>query len=122
MAGKSLKDYIKEDMKQVHLAYAPTEAEADVWIKTLNDAGISARKGDGIRDMYAIGDTIGVEIFVAPDDVDQASDIIRKLAGDTVGSPAGGGSGAGKKTVTWLAVCAAMAVLLIIFRAAVMHV
>lgn len=120
MANKSLKEYIKEDMKQVHLAYAPAEADADAWIQALKDAGISAKKGDGIRDMYAIGGAVGVEIFVAPDDVDKASEIIRGLSGNAAPSPAP--AGAARKSVTWLAVCAAMVVLLIIFRAAVMHV
>lgn len=114
----ALKDNIKADMKLVHLAYAPTQDDADAWIAALKEQGIEAKKGAGIRDMYAIGDPVGIEILVLPDDADRASDIIRKVSGRPVSS--GSRQTAGKQTLTWVIVSAAAVLVLFFVRVAIL--
>ena len=64
----AMMDQIKTDMKNVHLAYAPTQQDADAWISLLEKSGIHAEKGSGIRDLYAIGSPVGIEILVPEED------------------------------------------------------
>jgi len=108
-------DDVKRDMKRVHVAYAPTEDDADKMIKALEEAGVNAKKGDGIRDLYAIGDPVGIEILVFPADLDRAVEVVRKVAGSSAVSDQAPGSG--KNALTWVIVCVIVLVLLFCIRA-----
>lgn len=114
----TIEDNIKADMKMVHLAYAPTQDDADAWIKALAEHGIKAQKGPGIRDIYAIGDPVGIEILVLPDDAAQAADIIRQISGSS--APSGHNQSAGKQTLTWVVVCAVVLFALIFVRVVIL--
>lgn len=110
---------VKLDMKRVHLAYAPTEDDADAMIKALSDQGIDARMGDGIRDLYAIGDPIGIEILVFPGDLDAAVSVLEKTSGS--GMLPGKQPDSRKKAITWVLVSASVLLVLLFVRVFILH-
>lgn len=115
----SMLDSIRQDMKKVHLAYAPTEADADAMIRILAEKGITAYKGSGIRDVYAIGDPVGIEIFVGEEDAVRSAEILRQMPG----SPAEPGKKApgGRKALSWTVVIAALIAVTFLVRTMVLH-
>lgn len=109
---------VKLDMKRVHLAYAPAEDDADAMIRALEEAGVSAKKGDGIRDLYAIGDPVGIEILVFPEDLDTAIAVLQKFSGSA--EAPGKTPDSRKKAFTWAAVCVIVIAVLLFVRIVVL--
>ncbi len=109
---------VKLDMNRVHLAYAPTEDDADAMINALKQAGVTAKKGDGIRDLYAIGDPVGIEILVFPKDLDTAVAVLQKFSGSA--GAQGKEPDSRKKAVTWVAVCVIAIAALLFVRVVVL--
>lgn len=101
---KSLKDNLKEEMNLVHLAYAPTEDDADEMTEALEKEGIQVQTGGGVRDLYALGGKMGIELLVRPEDLERGVEIVKELSGT---SPAAGESpDSKKKALTWIIVAA----------------
>ena len=100
--GRSLKRYrimammdqIKTDMKKVHLAYAPTSL--------LEKSGIHAEKGSGIRDLYAIGSPVGIEILVPEEDAPRAQELLKTQV--HLPDSSGTSPNAAGKTLMWVIV------------------
>lgn len=102
----------------VRLAYAMDKKEAEEMIALLAQSGIPASEGEGIRDLYALGGPMGIEVRVPSDRIDQAAAIL-KGAGKAEGSltdPSQAQPTAGRKTLVWLLVCAILIVCLFLVR------
>ncbi len=98
----AMMDQIRSDMKKVHLAYAPTQQDADTWINLLEKSGIHAEKGSGIRDLYAIGSPVGIEILVSEEDAPKAQELLKTQA--NLPDSSGAAPNAAGKTLRWVAV------------------
>lgn len=98
----AMMDQIRSDMKKVHLAYAPTQQDADTWISLLEKSGINAEKGSGIRDLYAIGSPVGIEILVSEEDAPEAQELLKTQA--HLPDSSGAAPNAAGKTLRWVAV------------------
>lgn len=125
--GRSLKRYrimammdqIKTDMKKVHLAYAPTQQDADAWISLLEKSGIHAEKGSGIRDLYAIGSPVGIEILVPEEDAPRAQELLKTQI--HLPDSSGTSPNAAGKTLMWVVVSVIAIAALLFIRVLVLR-
>lgn len=99
----------------IRACYAPDAEAASQMIAVLAQYGIDACRQGGVKDIYRIGgDIVGEEIMVAPEDLENAKQILQQMTGDD--TPAAEPSGSIVKTVLSLGAAAILFVLLLLIR------
>ncbi|MDY5579575.1 hypothetical protein [Porcincola intestinalis] len=115
----AMMDQIKTDMKKIHLAYAPTQQDADTWISLLEKSGIHAEKGSGIRDLYAIGSPVGIEILVPEEDAPRAQALLKTQV--HLPDSSGAAPNAAGRTLRWVVVSVIAIAALLFIRVLVLR-